>query len=339
MHHRFILIFSIFFFACFLRCALASDIDGTITPSPQWAFGQNLGWVNFACDNCNVHVTDTGLTGHAWSRQYGWIDLHPDNAGVTNNCLGALGGKAWSRTLGWLDFSGATIGPDGIFTGVGGTPGTKAGEINFSCTNCSVQTDWRQCSLRESPAQVVINAIPSTTIPTITANITITNEGATDTEYQYEWCVVSDITNPCGGGDDIFYGSAAKLIAAGQNWNTTKDATVSVPGTYYFKLVVHYGTNYSTASQIFTAVAPGGGGGGGGGSSSAPPPTISSSNSCNGADFNKDGVVDSVDFSILLFFWKTTPPFKNPCVDINKDNKIDSIDFSILLSQWGKRPL
>jgi hypothetical protein len=57
---------------------------------------------------------------------------------------------------------------------------------------------------------------------------------------------------------------------------------------------------------------------------------------CRGADFNLDGIVDTVDFSILLYFWKTKPPFKNACVDINGDERVDSIDFSILLYQWKK---
>jgi hypothetical protein len=320
--------------------ALASNIDGSITPGPQYAYGENLGWINFACDNCNVHITDTAVTGHAWSKQYGWINLNPDGAGVINNCAGQLGGKAWSRALGWLDFSGVSIDTSGIFTGLGGTPGTKAGRINFSCTNCAVATDWMQCSLRESPAQVVINGLTSTTIPTITANITITNEGTTNTEYQYEWCVVSDIANPCGGGDDVFYASGAKLIIPGENWNTTKDATVPVAGNYFFKLVVHYGVDYSTASQFFTAttsIPSGGGGGGGGGGTSTTPPVVVPNSVCSGADFNKSGTVDSIDFSMLLYFWKGTAPFKNPCIDINSDKKVDSVDFSILLSQWGKR--
>jgi len=224
----------------------ASNINGTIIPSFGYAFGENLGWINFGCDNCDVHITDTGLSGYVWSRQYGWINLSPDGSGVTNNCTGVLGGKAWSKSLGWVDFSGASINADGEFIDMAGVPGSKAGRINFDCDNCDVSTDWRQCSLRESPAQVAINSVTNT-VPSITAGITITNEGSIDTEYQYEWCVVSDINNSCGGGDDIYYSSAAKLITAGQDWVTTKNAVVQNPGTYYFKLVVHYGANSSSA--------------------------------------------------------------------------------------------
>jgi hypothetical protein len=315
----------------------ASNVNGTISPSPKYAFGENLGWINFGCDNCGVHVTDTVVTGYAWSKQYGWINLSPSGSGVTNNCAGVLGGKAWSRTLGWVDFSGVNIDANGVFTGIAGTPSTKAGRINFSCDNCDVSTDWRQCSLRESPAEVLIDSIIDNIIPSIIANITISNEGNTDTEYQYEWCVVSDIGNSCGGGDDVFYSSGAKLLVVGEDWTTTKDATVLNIGTYYFKLIVHYGLNYSTASQVFTAVTAGGSGGGSSGGGGTP--NIVNSFNYDTADFNRDHVVNSVDFSILLYSWKKNFPFNNLYVDINKDNQVNSVDFSIFLSQWGKRTI
>ncbi len=89
------------------------------------------------------------------------------------------------------------------------------------------------------------------------------------------------------------------------------------------------------ASFNTTGGGVGGGGGGGGGITPTPTPTPAPA-VCSGADFNKDGIVNSVDFSILLYFWKTQPPFKNACVDINKDGKVDSVDFSIMLYRWGK---
>jgi hypothetical protein len=314
----------------------ASNVDGTITPSPKYAFGENLGWINFGCDNCNVHVTDTAITGYAWSKQYGWINLSPSTSGVTNNCTGVLGGKAWSKTLGWVDFSGASINSEGVFTGTAGTPGTKAGRINFSCANCDVSTDWRQCSLRESPAEVLVVSIADNTVPSIVANIKITNEGNINTEYQYEWCVVSDIANSCGGGDDVYYSSGAKRLAPSEVWTTTKDATVPETGTYYFKLVAHYGLNYSTSSKEFEAVKSGGGAGGGGGTNIKTPTGTANYDT---ADFNRDHSVDSIDFSILLYFWKKISPFGNLYVDINKDGKVDSVDFSIMLSQWGRKTI
>ena len=193
-----------------------------------------------------------------------------------------------------------------------------------------------------SPAQVIISGMAGNTVPTASANVTITNEGLSGYEYHYEWCVVPGSSDVCGGGNDIFYESAAKFISAGQNWNTTLSANVPNPGSYYFKVVVYYGTKSSGSSRTFTEVAqsssppPSGGGAGGGGFSSNPAPSPTPAlGTCNGADLNHDSKVNSVDFSILLYFWQTQPPFANSCVDINHDSKVNSVDFSILLYQWG----
>ncbi len=193
-----------------------------------------------------------------------------------------------------------------------------------------------------SPAQVIINSV-SGTVPNAVANLTITNEGLAGYEYQYEWCVVSSINNSCGDGDDVFHGTGAKFINPGEDWNTNLTATVPTAGSYYFKALVYFGTEVSGSSRSFTISNPtsstGGGtsSGGGGGGSGGGTKTTTGGDSCNGADFNKDKKVNSIDFSILLSFWKTSSPFKNACVDINKDKKVDSIDFSILLSQWGTK--
>jgi uncharacterized membrane protein YgcG len=191
-----------------------------------------------------------------------------------------------------------------------------------------------------NPAQVIINSVNATTVPNVSANVTITNEGSGGYEYQYEWCVVSAANNTCGGGDDVYHATAAKFILPGEDFNTNLSATVPTAGNYYFKLVVYFGTEKSGSSRTFSiAAAPsgggsgsgGGGGGGGGGTTVRTTPV----GSCKGADFNGDNKVNSVDFSILLAFWKTKPPFKNTCVDINKDSQVSSTDFSIMLSQWG----
>ena len=341
----FIFCFIFFAVSIFLTAKVfASDSIGAIDPSHTYAWGEDLGWLNFGCTNCNIQITDTGISGYVWSKQYGWINLSPTKAGVTNNCLGQLGGEAWSSRLGWINFSGATIDFNGKFSGIAGSISDKSGRLNFDCANCNVQTDWRQCSLRASPAQVKINSITDNTIPSISANVVITNEGSVDTEYQYEWCVVSNQDESCGDSNNISYSSAAKLITKGTDWVTNLNATVPTAGNYWFKLVVHYGINRSVATQSFSAIASsvtpvgGGGGGGGGNSSPTPTPTTTTVNNkiCNGADFNHDGVVNSIDFSILLYFWKTKYPFSNPCVDLNGDKKVDSVDFSILLYNWGK---
>lgn len=48
-------------------------------------------------------------------------------------------------------------------------------------------------------------------------------------------------------------------------------------------------------------------------------------------DINRDGRVDLVDFSILLYNWGMP---KNPQADFNEDGVVDLVDFSIMLYHW-----
>ncbi len=148
----------LFWFVIGVVPALASQTDGTINAGSNYAWGENIGWINFGAVNGNIHITDTALSGFAWSQNYGWINLSPTNGGVTNTSGGILGGNAWSSTLGWIPFSGVTIDTSGKLTGRAGTAGSTAGRINFDCSNCSVITDWRPASVRTSSS-----TLPSTT--------------------------------------------------------------------------------------------------------------------------------------------------------------------------------
>jgi hypothetical protein len=200
-----------------------------------------------------------------------------------------------------------------------------------------------------APAQVIIQSFSDLITPTIGTAVRITNEGSTAYEYQYTWCVTDSALNGCGGGNDVFSSTAAKLIAVGENFDTTLSSTVSTAGNYYFHIDVQFGSDSSTANQSFTAVddtpvtpsggSSGGGGGGGGGGASVPAePVFQPVTSVGVADMNGDSKINSVDFSIMLAFWKTPYPFRNPYVDMNGDKKVNSVDFSILLYQWGKNP-
>ncbi len=52
------------------------------------------------------------------------------------------------------------------------------------------------------------------------------------------------------------------------------------------------------------------------------------------ADLNRDGKVNLVDFSILLFWWSTDGGDSDPSADINADSRVNLVDFSILLFNW-----
>ena len=96
-----------------------------------------------------------------------------------------------------------------------------------------------------APAQVLIMSMSDTSVPSIVASVRITNEGISDYEYQYSWCVTNSDVNLCGGGDDISGASAAKLIHPGENWNTDLSSTVSSTGNYWFHIAVDFGSDSS----------------------------------------------------------------------------------------------
>ncbi len=51
---------------------------------------------------------------------------------------------------------------------------------------------------------------------------------------------------------------------------------------------------------------------------------------CSRADLNKDGKVNLIDFSILLYWWGTS----NATADINMDGRVNLTDFSIMMYCW-----
>jgi len=54
----------------------------------------------------------------------------------------------------------------------------------------------------------------------------------------------------------------------------------------------------------------------------------------NNSDLNRDGKVNLIDFSILVFWWGTPGGNSNPPADINLNAKVGLEDFSILLFNW-----
>lgn len=52
------------------------------------------------------------------------------------------------------------------------------------------------------------------------------------------------------------------------------------------------------------------------------------------SDLNRDGKVNLIDFSILIFWWGSPGGNSNPPADINQNAKVGLEDFSILLFNW-----
>ena len=52
------------------------------------------------------------------------------------------------------------------------------------------------------------------------------------------------------------------------------------------------------------------------------------------SDLNRDGFVNLIDFSILLFHWGTDGGSSDPPADINGDGSVNLVDFSVMLANW-----
>lgn len=159
----FVFVFVLFSFFTLNDNILASTSNGTIDLSYHYAWGENIGWVDFA----DIIITDTALSGSAYGENIGWIDLST----VANDGEGNLSGYAWGENVGWVDFSKAVIGSDGVFTG--GAYGENVGWIIFGIGDNKVATDWRPASTRSNGSssgsrsnKIRIAAVIPTLIPT-----------------------------------------------------------------------------------------------------------------------------------------------------------------------------
>ncbi len=159
----------------------ASITNGTIDPTYKYAWGENIGWINFGCNNCNVLITDAGLTGYAWNENYGWINLAPTTSGVKNNGEGNLSGYAWGENLGWINFSEVIINSSGEFSGF--ASGEISGQISFNCPNCKVKTDWR--SRRVRPADGMPAEWYNPPFPPAEGFGILVNQGAPETNSRF----------------------------------------------------------------------------------------------------------------------------------------------------------
>ena len=129
---------------------------GTIIHPHIYAWSNAVGYINFE----NVTVSNSALSGYAWSANKGFIKFNPVQGGVFNNGAGDLSGFAWGEQLGWIDFNAVSIGSNGKFSGT--ASGDLAGTITFDCSNyCDVETDWRPAaSVPVSSASTIAGGVP-----------------------------------------------------------------------------------------------------------------------------------------------------------------------------------
>ena len=131
--------------------AVAQAATGNIDLADKYAWGTNVGWINFAPTHGGVTVYSDHLEGYAWGENIGWIRMgsyegggahtYANDAantyGVNNDGNGNLSGYAWGTNVGWINFnpthSQVTIDPaNGSFDGYAW--GENIGWIHFRGT-------------------------------------------------------------------------------------------------------------------------------------------------------------------------------------------------------------
>ncbi len=142
--------------------------NGWTISDNSYAWGENIGWVDFATTEGDTYVADNALWGYAYGENVGWISLNCGNGDncninykVSNNGEGKLSGYAWGENIGWVDFGtstdianrpwGVSITSGGDFTGY--AYGENVGWISFNSANggsvvYKVSTSWRPQSTR-----------------------------------------------------------------------------------------------------------------------------------------------------------------------------------------------
>jgi hypothetical protein len=92
---------------------------GNIDTTNKWAWGTNIGWINFRPTHGGATVYSDHLEGYIWAENIGWIRLGShegggahtyandaaETYGVNNDGSGNLSGYAWSTSTGWINFN------------------------------------------------------------------------------------------------------------------------------------------------------------------------------------------------------------------------------------------
>ena len=171
---------------CLLLTALSASAATTIDPANKYAYGANLGWMDWTGDSANGAVIgDYVCSGCIYSANVGWINLGsgtPANGiryqnlsggdfGVNHDGLGNLRGYAYGANIGWINFENTGAPTVNLKTGKlsGSAYSANCGWLSLSNAFAYVQTD------SFAPGPLALNGLP---IPWLLANFSTTNVNA-----------------------------------------------------------------------------------------------------------------------------------------------------------------
>lgn len=143
----------------------------TISATHRYAYGANLGWINWVADtNHGAVIGNYVCSGYLYAANVGWINLgsgtpadgirYQNNSvkdfGVNNDGFGDLRGYAWGANIGWIHFEDTGAPKVDLRTGQlsGYVWSANCGWISLSNATAQVQTDTL------SPGRLDSNGLP-----------------------------------------------------------------------------------------------------------------------------------------------------------------------------------
>jgi hypothetical protein len=141
--------------------SLSARAATTIDPVNRYAYGANLGWLDWTGDTSHGAVIGEYVcSGYIYSANVGWINLgggtptngiyyqnaSADDFGVNQDGLGNLRGYAWGANIGWINFESTGAPRVNLLNGQlsGNVWSANCGWISLSNAVAYVQTDSLQ---------------------------------------------------------------------------------------------------------------------------------------------------------------------------------------------------
>jgi len=214
----------------------------TIDSVNRYAYGANIGWMNWVADTNNGAVIGAYVcSGYIYSANVGWINLgsgspaneiqYQNNSaidfGVNNDGLGNLSGYAWGANIGWITFEQTYGQPKvNLLTGQlsGSVWSANCGWISLSNAVAYVQTDTI------SPGALASDGLPIAWLLTyfgttnVNANADPTGKGMT---IGQDYLAGTDPTN----ANSLLRITTESFSSGGTSAMLTWD---SVPTRYYY---------------------------------------------------------------------------------------------------------
>jgi hypothetical protein len=234
-----------------LLAILSATAATTIDAANKFAYGANIGWMNFTGDNTNGAVIgDYVCSGYIYSANVGWISLGsglPTNGiryqnassndfGVNHDGFGKLRGYAYGANIGWVNFENNGAPAVNLLTGrlSGSVYSANCGWISLSNSVAYVQTDSFSKGLLDANGLPIAWELTYFGATNLNANADPDGDGLSN----YQEYMAG--TNPTNSSDNLRI-TAATFAAGGTNSQFTWTSTLN--RFYHLEKTLNLGTS------------------------------------------------------------------------------------------------